>query len=150
MTNFAGVTLSMNPAGREVGHHRCDCCQAPVERVRNHVHRDGTAIAMYSADCFHHYPGATPEVVVDVVLGTWDPVDHTDHVTFACKFREVDQSSLHPAGQLVPPVCGSGALNGRVLEPEEARVHPRLSEFWEVVEFVVLHDPTVNAHLYGS
>jgi hypothetical protein len=146
------VTLSMNPAEREVSHHRCDCCQAPVEQVRNRVRRDGTVIALFFADCFHHRPGVRPEVVVDVVLGTRDRLDHPDHVTFAARFREVDQSSLHPAFQLVPPVHGrSGApVDGRVPQPDEAGVHPRFPEFLEVVEFVVLHDTAITLHLYGS
>ncbi|MFS8102023.1 hypothetical protein LFM09_33335 [Lentzea alba] len=143
------MALTMNEAGREIRQYRCECCQEPVERIWNHVLRDGTAIAMFFANCYHH---SRSEVVVDVVLGTWDRLDHPDHVTFAAKLREVDQSSLHPAFQLVPPVYGrSGApLNGRVLQPDEARTHLRFAEFVEVLEFVVLHDPTVNQHLYGA
>lgn len=136
---------------REIRHYRCDCCQAPVERIWNHVHRDDTAIAMYFANCYHH-TGSPTEVIIDVVLGTWTRLDHPDHVTFAGRLREPDQSSLHPHVQLVPPVYGrSGApLNGRVLQPEEARAHPRLGEFLEVTEFVALHDPTITRHLYSS
>jgi hypothetical protein len=28
--------------------------------------------------------------------------------------------------------------------------HPHLPVFWEVVDFVLANDPTVNAHIYRS
>ncbi|MFE1591130.1 hypothetical protein [Nocardia sp. NPDC058705] len=39
-------------------------------------------------------------------------------------------------------------LHGVVLSRDEGLVHPRLAEFWRVVDFVLANEPTVTAHLY--
>jgi hypothetical protein len=57
----------------------------------------------------------------------------------------------NPAATLVQ-ACqdGSGSeIHGVLLSREDGLAHPRLSEFWGVVDFVLANDPTVHVHLYG-
>ncbi|MFI6101106.1 hypothetical protein ACIA8G_36645 [Lentzea sp. NPDC051213] len=131
------MTLSMDMRDHEVRHYRCECCQEPIDRVWNWVHRDAVGRAMYFANRYHHTPR---EVVIDVVLGTWTRYDHPDHITFGCR---VDSDG---GRALVDPLGGrSGApVNGQVIAAEGARSHPLVAEFWEVVEFVLTHDPYVS------
>jgi hypothetical protein len=135
------VALTLKPTDQELRNYRCDCCQEPVERAWNHVYRDGTARAMYFANCYHH-TGRPREVLLDVVFGTWTRLDHPDHVTLGC--RIVDGQAV-----LVDPVFGhAGApLNGRLVSAVEAPTHPLLDEFWEVAAFVLDNDQTLSAHV---
>ena len=32
---------------------------------------------------------------------------------------------------------------------DEALAHPRIDEFWEIVDYVLLTDPVVHVHVYG-
>ena len=44
----------------------------------------------------------------------------------------------------------AGPVHGAVLSREQALAHPRLPEFWQVVDFVLAEDPLVHAHLYPA
>lgn len=67
----------------------------------------------------YHHNGVH-EVWIDAILGTWGSDDFTDHVTF-----------------------------GQKLSREAGLQHPRLGDFWDLVDHVLEHDPVVNPHLYG-
>jgi hypothetical protein len=135
------VALTLKPTAQEIRHYRCDCCREPVERVWNHVYRDGTARAMYFANCYRH-TDRPREVIADVIFGTWTRLDHPDHVTLGCR---VVNGRAGP----VDPVFGhAGApIHGRLVTAAEAPTHPLLGEFWEVVSFVLDNDQTLSAYL---
>lgn len=42
-----------------------------------------------------------------------------------------------------------GPLFGRKLDRDAALQHPRLSEFWQVSDFILENDPLVRGHIYG-
>jgi hypothetical protein len=81
-----------------------------------------------------------------VVLGTWGDDQANDHVTFSCQVR------AEGAGLIDSTVAvkGEAAFFGRKLTRGEALEHPLLPELWPVVETILLHDPTVKQHMYGS
>ena len=143
------MTLTTDPAARQVARHECGCCAAPVERTWNLLDRDGGTHAAYFANCYHH-TDQPHEVWIDVILGTWGTDDPGDHVTFGCRVGPVADSP-QPAATLVPACLdgSAGPIHGAVLSREDALSHPRLPEFWAAVDFVLANDPTVNAHLYG-
>jgi hypothetical protein len=89
-------------------------------------------------------------VWIDVILGTLGGDTIDDHVTFGCRVGPVADSP-EPAPTLVQACLdGSGAkIHGVLLPREDGLAHPRLPEFWAVVDFVLTNDPTLNAHLYG-
>lgn len=116
------MALTTNVDDREIRHSECDCCHAPVVRIRNQVYRDGAPAATYFAECLHDT--SSTEVVAL----------HPDRVTFTGRLRQPDQSTTHPHVQLLQ---------------DDTQAHPRLNEFLEVVEFVALHDPTITPHLYS-
>lgn len=129
--------------------HECGCCQAAVERTWNFVRRDDIAHAVYFATCYHHRD-QPHETWIDVIFGSWGTDSFDDHVTFGCRVGPVSNSP-EPAATLVQ-ACQDGSgreIHGVLLSREDGLVHPRLQEFWDVVDFVLANDPTVNAHLYG-
>lgn len=139
----------MDPDERQIRRYECACCAAPIERTWNFVRADGDMHAVYFANCYHHKDQAH-ETWIDVILGSWGDQTADDHVTFGCRVGPV-QSSPEPAATLVQ-ACqdGSGGeIHGVLLSREDGLVHPRLADFWDVVDFVLANDPTVNLHLYG-
>jgi hypothetical protein len=127
----------------------CDCCGQPSRRTWSMVIRDHQPYALFFAACYDH--GDVRESWIDVVFGTWgNGTDYHDHVTFGCRFGPVDNSPL-PAATAVDAaaVAPDGPLFGSKLSRAEALAHPRISDFWEVVDFVVETDLVVHEHHYG-
>ena len=144
------MSLAMDLGERQARHYECQCCDAPIDRVWNFVHQDDVAYAVYYANCYHHRD-QPHEVWIDVILGSWGEGYFDDHVTFGCRVGPV-VNSPQPAATLVE-ACADGSastIHGMVLSREAGLAHPRLKEFWDVVDFVLANDPTVNVHLYGS
>ncbi|WP_018801936.1 hypothetical protein [Salinispora arenicola] len=42
-----------------------------------------------------------------------------------------------------------GPLFGQKLSCEQALAHPRINDFWQVMDFIVETEPLVHEHLYG-
>jgi len=113
------------------------------------VTRDGAPYAVFFASCYQH--DGENESWIDVVFGTWGRgTEHDDHLTFGCRFGPVQGSDL-PAATAVDAaaVAPDSALFGRKLSRAQALAHPRVREFWDVVDFVVGADPIVHPHHYG-
>ncbi|MDG4804800.1 hypothetical protein [Micromonospora sp. WMMD980] len=57
-----------------------------------------------------------------------------------------------PAATLVNggEVAGDNPIFGRKLSREEGLGHPRLAEFWHVVDLILEQDDLVRRHLYGA
>jgi hypothetical protein len=140
------VTLAIDFANRRVHTQACSCCGAAIERSSSLVQRDGTAYAVYFASCYAH----GNEAFLDVVLGTWGRPDASDHVTFGCRIGAVDGASEPPCSLVTGgELAVDDALFGAKLTRDDALQHPRLPDFWAVVDFVLEADPTVRARIYG-
>ena len=73
-----------------------------------------------------------------------------DRVTFGCRVGPV-QGRPGPAATAVAAAqpYDDAPLWGRKLSREEALAHPRIGDFWRVVDFVLERQPVVKAHVYG-
>lgn len=143
------VIFTMDLAERQEREFTCQCCNAAVQRVWNWVRRESAVEAVYFANCYHHVD-QPHEAWIDVIFGSWDEGEATDdHVTFGCRVGPVENGP-EPAATLVQACLdGSGSpIHGAVLSREQGLAHPRLPAFWEVVDFVLANDPTVNRHVY--
>ncbi|MFC9893594.1 hypothetical protein ACFVMC_07865 [Nocardia sp. NPDC127579] len=141
--------LTMDPDELQIRRYECECCSAPIERTWNFVRDGAEAYAVYFANSYHH-TGQAHETWIDVILGTWGDQRADDHVTFGCRVGPV-QGNPNPAATLIQ-ACQDGtgsAIHGTLLSRDAGLAHPRLPDFWGVVDFVLAHDPTVNRHLYG-
>jgi hypothetical protein len=119
--------LAFDPE-RTVGEHECAACGS-CRIVQGQVRSSGRPHAVYLAAC--HEDAGVREVLLDVILG-W-ATDDQDRVTFGCR--------VGPGAD--------GPAWGRRLDQEEALDDPRLPDFWAVVDYVLVHDPTVRPHVYG-
>jgi len=113
--------------------------------VTGSVLRGAAAYAVYFADWYPH----ASEAWLDVVLGAFIEPEYPDQVTFGCRIGHV-QGQEQPACSLVQ--AGSrrsgSALFGLRLSPEQARAHPRLSEFWAVTDWLILNDQLLHQHVF--
>ena len=130
---------------RHVSYLSCDDRGGTRDVVTGYVYRSRQPYAVYYASCYPSHG----EVYIDVILGTWpDEIEEAnDRVTFGCRFGPVEGQtesacSLVPGAAMAPePVS---PLFGERLDREQAQKHPWLGEFWEVVDLVILTDPTVH------
>jgi hypothetical protein len=138
------LTLELG-GDRHVVTQTCDCCGDTRQTVTGYVYDDDTAHAVYFASCCPH----DREVWIEVILGSWDVDSTDDHITFGCRVGDNEQAelitSLVPAAQ----VSSNNAIYGQKLDRDQALVHPWLDAFWDIVDLVMLTDPTVHQHVYG-
>ena len=116
--------------------------------MKGFLNRNDVAAAVYFAALHDH--GGDREAWIDVILGTFGSGDSTDHVTFGCRVGPVPGQD-EPAAWLVLGAIpyGDSPIWGEKLARDEALRHPWLSQFWEVVDFVLVQDPDVNRHIYA-
>jgi hypothetical protein len=140
-----GVVLAYD-SPQPAEERRCDQCGRSYLLVRAFITRDGGAYAIVFAAC-HVHEG---EAWIDVILGTFSSDDAPDHVTFGARVGPV-AGQADPAATAVPAAAGysQSPFWGIKLSRDEALAHPRIDEFWEIVDYVLLTDPVVHAHVYG-
>lgn len=128
-----------------VDRRRCPDCGSEHESVTGFVSRDGSAYAVYYADWYPH----ANEAYVDVVLGPWQEPEYPDQVTFGCRLGPVEGQD-GPAASLVTGGASKSdhPLFGTKLDREAALAHPMLREFWEVIDWLVVNDPTLHENVY--
>ncbi len=142
------VTLTIDD-DRRVQTLMCDQCGAYYEKVTGFVYEDGDALAVYYAACHNH--GGQHEAWIDVIFGDWGTDDSSKNVTFGCRVGPVANSD-EPAATLVPAaaVYGDSPIFGHKLTREEALTHQLLADNWRVVDYILVTDATVSAHVYGQ
>ncbi len=132
----------------DVSARQCGDCGRDFTLVKAFVLRDGSAHAVCFAAC--HVHDGEREAWIDLVLGTFGGDATADHVTFGVRVGPV-AGQLEPAATLVQAAIpyGDAALFGRKLSREEALVHPCLPLCWDLIDWVLVADDTVNKHVYG-
>jgi hypothetical protein len=143
------VGFMIDEDSRQNRHVTCACCQAEVERTWAHIRSEDAGTAVYYASCYHHHAGH--EAFIDVILGTWGSGNFTDHITFGCRVGPVTNSPA-PAATLInaAAVAPDSVIFGRKLSRDEGLQHPRLAEFWTIIDTILEHDELVHRHLYGG
>lgn len=140
---MVGVSLAFNPE-RSVKQHTCPDCVSPFRLVRGELTLAGEPHAVFFAGCHHHR--GERDVLIDVILG-WTR-SGGDHVTFGCRVGPDEEG---PLATLVDAArqYGDDPEWGRKLTTDAALADPRLNDFWAVVDYILVHDPTVRPHVYG-
>lgn len=124
----------------------CGDCGGAHDAVTGFVLRDGQPHAVYFAWWYPH-PG---EAYVDVALGSSGVHDASDDaVMFGCRIGHGASQSA-PAASLVEAGTRLAADPrwGPRLDRGAARRHPRLGDFWDVVDWLVVSDPTLHEHVF--
>ena len=123
----------------------CPSCGRDHESVTGFVLRDGRAHAVYFAD----WHPETGEAFIDVVLGAFEEPGHLDNVTFGCRVGHVAAQEA-PACSLVTggATRSDRPLLGRRLDRQQALGHPRLVDFWAVIDWLIVNDPTLHQHVF--
>jgi hypothetical protein len=141
-------TLRLDPE-RSLSTRHCENCGREFRLVKGFVSRDDVPHAVYFAACHEH--DGVREAWIDLILGTFGEDASSDHVTFGARVGPV-LGQDEPAATLVQAAIpyGDSAIFGQKLTREEALEHPLLPGCWEVVDFVLIEDEAVNAHVYGA
>ncbi|MEU7924385.1 hypothetical protein [Micromonospora sp. NPDC049107] len=142
------MNLVIDESSRQVREFVCQCCDTQADRTWANIYEGDTAFAVYFASCYHH--DGVHEAWIDAILGTWGQDRVDDHITFGCRVGPVVGSPA-PAATLVNggEVGGDSPIFGRKLSREEGLSHPRIAEFWQVVDVILERDDLVRRHVYG-
>lgn len=141
----AGLAFDEAPTIQE---QDCSGCGRHYPLVKALVKRDGDAHAV--AFCALHTHDDVREAWIDVILGTFGGGATPDNLTFGCRVGPVGGQD-EPAATAVDAAepYGDNPIWGRKLGRQDALAHPRLAEFWQVVDFILVADPVVHHHVYG-
>jgi hypothetical protein len=134
--------MSLSFDERTVRNLDCQSCGESFQHVTGFVSNDARTYAVYFAAC-HGHP--EHEAQIDVVLGTWGvdpPAD--DHLTFSCRLRPDSAMAV----DATIATTSDSPLLGKRLTRAETLAHPRVSEFWAVVDFLAESDVTVHGAVY--
>jgi hypothetical protein len=142
------VNLVIDESSRQVRQFDCQCCHTTADRTWANVYESGTAVAVYYASCYHH--NGVHEAWIDAILGSWGGSTFADHVTFGCRVGPVPDSPA-PAATLVDggAAAPDSPIFGQKLRREEGLDHPRLGDFWRLVDTILEHDELVRRHICG-
>jgi len=126
----------------------CAQCGQAYRLIKSFVTRGGDAHAIAFTALHRH--GSQSEAWIDVILGTFGEDNSDDHITFGCRVGPVI-GQTEPAATLVTAAIpySDRPIWGRKLSREEALVHPRLADYWKVVDFLLVSEPETRAHVYG-
>ena len=129
----------------QVQEDTCECCGKHFLLVTSFVVRDDVPYAVAKTALHHH---DAHEAWMDLAFGSWH--EHADdHVTFGCRVGPV-VGSPGPAATAVDAAqpYGESPFWGQKLSRAGALEHPRLDEFWQVVDFLLVTEPAINHHVY--
>lgn len=126
----------------------CPDCGADYLLVKSFLLDDSDPYAIaFSALHWH----GDAEALIDVIFGAFegDAADD-DRTTFGCRVGPVEGSD-EPAATAVEAAVpySDGPVFGRKLNRYEALTHPRVTDFWRVVDFLLEHEHAVAHHIYG-
>ena len=139
------LTLDLE-SGRQTANIVCPHCHRQNRRVmQNVMDSDGSTFGVYIAS-LHDEPAG--EAWLDVILGTFGDDAPSDHVTFGCHIVP----GPTPHGPAISAVDAAAAfayrpVMGRRLSRKEALRHPRIEDFWRVVDLSLLADREVRSHI---
>lgn len=122
-----------------------DCAQCRARLVRGYLTWYGAEHAAFYASCHEH--DGERDVLIDVILG-W-AADDEERVTFGCRVGPLPDHG-GPAATLLDGAASYGEDPewGRKLTRAEAQDDYRLQSFWDVVDYILVHDPTIRPHIY--
>jgi hypothetical protein len=140
------VSLAFDPE-RSVEELACVDCARSYRLVRGELTWFDAPHAVFIAGCHHH--AGTRDVLIDVILG-WARDGDDDRVTIGCRVGPVVGED-GPVATVVDAATsyGDDPEWGRKLTRSQALADHRLAEFWDAVDFVLVHDPTIRPHVYG-
>lgn len=127
---------------RVVEDHYCDACGHDYRSIVDFLLRDGDAWAIVRAQ-LHRHDGDAITYVQATFGSLWD--EHaTDKVTFASRIGPVEGYGGNEAGLLdAEEVEAGSSVFGAQLTREQALEHPRVTEFWELLDWLALEDPDI-------
>ena len=126
----------------------CHDCRAEFLLVKSFV-IDEEGPHSITLTALHHHEDF--EAWMDVIFGSFEgESSQDDRITFGCRVGPVE-GSQEPAATAVQAAIPyqDGPSFGRKLSRDEALAHPRLPDFWRVVDFLLENEPAISHHVYA-
>lgn len=137
------LSIDENPSSK---YKKCPNCNSKYLSITDFVLNDEHAYAVAYIDCHRHHN--SPELFFTVILGSWAEGEYDDHVTFACRYgglinggEEVACTLLDVSDVYDKPIFG------KRLTRDQALKHPKVTEFWEIIDYLIEYDIKVHDYL---
>lgn len=127
----------------------CAECGRTYRLIKAFITRHGSAYAIAFVALHRHR--SIREAWIDVIFGTFGENATHGHITFGCRVGPVE-GQAEPAASLVTGAIpyGDQVIWGGKLTRDQALVHPRLPEFWEIVDYLLVNDDEIHSHVYDG
>ena len=127
----------------------CAHCHRQIRRVMRYItsERGGTFGVCFAS---LHETNGVKDGWLDVILGAFGDGSSPDHVTFGCHVTPSSGADLVVSAVDAASAFTYQPVMGERLTRDRALSHPRIADFWAVVDLMLLSDPEVHAHLYGE
>lgn len=117
----------------------CECCGGRTTRLTRFVHKDGDAYAIYYALFSDDHPCAS--ISVTVSIGEWgDDSTPEQRVAFALELRSSNSQYQVAVVNAKQSPWREAALLGRMLDRDDALLHPAIAEVFHLTDHIVLED----------
>jgi hypothetical protein len=123
--------------------NRCPNCKSKYVYMQRFILDKNTAFAVIFIEAHRH--NNEPELYLTGILGTWDdPNSSDDHITFACRYGNVEGQEDYACSLVDVPDTFNSPLSGKKLSRNEGLKHERINEFWHVVDYLIEYDMAIH------
>jgi len=130
----------------EPSRSECECCGGITTRLTRFVYQDNDAFAVYYASFSDKHTQAIVKMLVS--LGAWGGGSSpAERCAFALDVRANDSEYQVMVTDAEASPWRDARVVGRVLDREEALVHPWLPEVFHITDHAVLEDLPLKAYL---
>ncbi len=136
------LSIDKNPTSR---YKKCQSCKSKYLSITDLILKDDSAYAVAYIDCHRH--NKTPELFFTIILGTWGEGKNEDHVTFSCRYGETLKDGDFACTLINVSDAYNKPLFGKRLTRDEATSHEKTSAFWDIVDYLLEHDPRIHDYL---
>jgi hypothetical protein len=120
---------------------KCPNCKQAYVQMTNEIYLDFTREEIYCVVFQEFHAHRTEKsAYVDATFGKFETDNEPGHITFTAQYSETDDGMAW--GLLKSPRVSE--FLGKRLSRTEALKHPKITAFWDIIDFISLNDPTFH------
>jgi hypothetical protein len=124
----------------------CSCCGGKIKFAVGFIYKDGDAFSIYQSS----WSDSHQDVGIDALFHFAKDADFENKeqvYTIGIRIRTTEDQYQFSFIDPEKASWGESQLSGRMLNREEALLHPQKSEFFRVAEFIIGNDPRLQTVL---
>ncbi len=139
------MELSFSP-DKKTKRYRCKLCGSKYLQMQRLVLDRGKPFAYNLIEAHKHDQG--PEVYFITIVGNDLDKENNDNVTFMCRYGHIEDLNKYACSLVDVPETFQNHYAGKKLTRSEGLKHPRINEFWHVIDFMLENDLDIHDFLH--